>query len=89
MKKVERVRRDGQTKELAKKSNKFRNFRGSYAIESSRPKLVVNTTQSTMPTLRVTIRGLYLIIFHLFRVLCLWWVANQLATALALIVENL
>lgn len=88
VKKVERVRRDGQTKELAKKSNKLVNFKGSYAREFSGPKLVVNTTHSTMHYLRVTIWGLYLIIFHLFRVLCMWRVANKFATTLALIVRT-
>uniref|UniRef100_M1DHC6 'chromo' domain containing protein n=1 Tax=Solanum tuberosum TaxID=4113 RepID=M1DHC6_SOLTU len=49
VKKVERVRRDGQAKELAKRAKNSDNFQGSYSRGSGRPMLAAKPIQSVMP----------------------------------------
>uniref|UniRef100_M1DBS8 'chromo' domain containing protein n=1 Tax=Solanum tuberosum TaxID=4113 RepID=M1DBS8_SOLTU len=49
VKKVEQVRRDGQTKALSKKANNLGYFQGSYSRGSKRPTLAAQPIQSFMP----------------------------------------
>lgn len=60
VKKVEGVRRDGQTKALTKKARNTGSFQGSYSRGSSRPTLTARPIQSPCPLLQVITWELHL-----------------------------